>query len=80
MTGKHFLLLIAPLWACAPARTSPPAATPEGGAPTDAPAEGALKHSARPTSADITAADLMTRLYVFADDSMQGREAGTPGM
>ncbi len=32
-----------------------------------------------PTSTAITAADLMTRLYIFADDSMQGREAGTPG-
>ena len=78
MTPKLFPLL-ALLWACAPARTSPTAATPEGAAPADAPPEGPLKHSARPTSADITAADLMTRLYVFADDSMQGREAGTPG-
>ena len=33
----------------------------------------------RPTTAAITARDLMTRLYIFADDSMQGREAGTPG-
>src|SRR6185437_3112970 len=38
-----------------------------------------LKHAPQPTSADITAADLMTRLYIFADDSMQGREAGTIG-
>jgi peptidase M28-like protein len=38
-----------------------------------------LKHAAQPTSADITAQDLMTRLYIFADDSMQGREAGTIG-
>ncbi len=41
--------------------------------------EGPLKHAARPTVADITAADLMTRLYVFSDDSMQGRETGTIG-
>jgi len=27
----------------------------------------------------ITAADLKTRSYIFADDSMQGRRAGTPG-
>src|SRR5207302_873478 len=27
----------------------------------------------------ITPGDLMTRLYIFADDSMQGREAGTIG-
>jgi hypothetical protein len=33
----------------------------------------------RPTKAAITADDLMTRLYIFADDSMMGREAGTLG-
>ncbi len=36
-------------------------------------------HTPEPTTADITAADLMTRLYIFAADSMQGREAGTIG-
>lgn len=36
-----------------------------------------LKYAPRPTTAAITAADLMTRLYVFADDSMMGRAAGT---
>lgn len=43
------------------------------------PATLPLKHAPQPTSANITAADLMTRLYIFADDSMQGREAGTIG-
>ena len=38
-----------------------------------------LKHAAGPTTPAITAADLMTRLYVYADDSMQGRETGTIG-
>jgi hypothetical protein len=38
-----------------------------------------LKHAPQPTTAAITAADLMTRLYIFADDSMQGRETGTIG-
>jgi Peptidase family M28 len=38
-----------------------------------------LKHAPQPTSAAISAKDLMTRLYIFADDSMQGREAGTAG-
>src|SRR3954468_22101573 len=38
-----------------------------------------LKHAPRPTLADISAADLMTRLYIFADDSMMGRETGTRG-
>jgi Peptidase family M28 len=38
-----------------------------------------LKHTPTKTTTAITAADLMTRLYIFADDSMQGREAGLPG-
>ena len=38
-----------------------------------------LKHAPQPTSAAISAADLMTRLYIFADDSMMGRETGTRG-
>ncbi len=38
-----------------------------------------LKHAPQPTTAAITAGDLMTRLYILSDDSMQGREAGTPG-
>jgi hypothetical protein len=33
------------------------------------------KHAPRPTAATISAADLMTRLYIFADDSMEGRNA-----
>ena len=32
-----------------------------------------------PTSAAITAQDLRTRLYIFADDSMMGRQFGTEG-
>ncbi|HVZ79053.1 MAG TPA: M28 family peptidase [Gemmatimonadaceae bacterium] len=38
-----------------------------------------LKHAAQPTTAAITPADLMTRLYIYADDSLQGRETGTVG-
>jgi hypothetical protein len=37
-----------------------------------------LKYSAKPTTSAITPADLMSRLYVFADDSMNGRRVGTP--
>jgi hypothetical protein len=40
-------------------------------------AELPLKHAPEPTSAAISPADLMTRLYIFADDSMMGREVGT---
>ena len=36
-----------------------------------------LKLAPRPTSPAISAADLMTRLYIFADDSMMGRQVGT---
>src|SRR3954469_11534218 len=36
-------------------------------------------HAPTPTSGAITAADLKTRLYIFADDSMQGRLLATAG-
>jgi hypothetical protein len=38
-----------------------------------------LKLAPRPTSAAITVADLQTRLYIFADDSMMGRQTGREG-
>src|SRR5258705_1615041 len=38
-----------------------------------------LKHTPRPTVPAITAGDLETRLYIFADDSMLGRDIGTIG-
>ncbi|HET9005014.1 MAG TPA: M28 family peptidase [Gemmatimonadaceae bacterium] len=55
-----------------------PAQAPKSKAPVSA---GPLphKHAPQPTTANITASDLMTRLYIFADDSMMGREAGTIG-
>jgi hypothetical protein len=37
------------------------------------------KRAPQPTTAAITEQDLMTRLYVFADDSMQGRQVGRVG-
>jgi hypothetical protein len=36
-----------------------------------------LKLAPRPTTGAIAAADLMTRVYIFADDSMMGRQTGT---
>jgi len=36
-------------------------------------------HAPQPTAAPITAADLKTRLYIYAADSMEGRETGTRG-
>src|SRR5439155_24703332 len=38
-----------------------------------------LKYKAKPTKATISAGDLMSRLYVFSDDSMMGRQFGTEG-
>jgi len=38
-----------------------------------------LKLAPRPTTAAITVADLQTRLYIFADDSMMGRQTGREG-
>jgi hypothetical protein len=55
-----------------------PAAPPSGPGGGAAPALP-LKYAPRPTGPAITAADLMSRLYPFADDSMLGRDAGTIG-
>ena len=38
-----------------------------------------LKRRPQPTTPAISENDLMTRVYLFADDSMRGREAGYPG-
>jgi peptidase M28-like protein len=43
------------------------------------PEEGPAKWAPRSTASEITANDLRTRLYQFADDSMQGRRIGEPG-
>lgn len=37
-----------------------------------------LKYHGGPTVPAITPCDLMARLYIYADDSLRGREAGTP--
>jgi hypothetical protein len=43
------------------------------------PDEGPRTWTPRPTTAEITANDLRTRLYGFSDDSMQGRRIGEIG-
>src|SRR6476659_5365821 len=43
------------------------------------PDEGPANWAPRPTETAITANDLRTRLYGFADDSMLGRRIGEPG-
>jgi hypothetical protein len=40
---------------------------------------GPMKHVATPTSAAITVEDVMTREYIIADDSMEGRDTGRRG-
>ena len=44
------------------------------------PDEGPATWAPRPTETAITANDLRTRLYQFADDSMQGRRTGEVGV
>src|SRR5262245_63270355 len=46
-------------------------------APLAAQAPLPLKLDPKPTQPGITQSDLMTRLYIFADDSMMGRQTGT---
>lgn len=41
--------------------------------------EGPATFAPRPTTGDVTAQDLRTRIYGLAADSMRGREAGTRG-
>ena len=45
---------------------------------SSAPSGDLRSYKGPPTAPAITASDLRTRLYIFADDSMRGRAAGTP--
>jgi hypothetical protein len=51
----------------------------KGASKTVWPDEGPRTWAPRPTTAEITANDLRTRLYGFADDSMMGRKIGELG-
>ena len=76
-TVLGLLLAIASIASAQVAGSSP---TVPRGAKTAAVASSAeppLEYTGKPTTASITAADLMTRLYIFAADSMMGREVGT---
>ena len=68
MSRLRLLPLLALFAGCATTRLS-------SGGPVELP----LKRAPQPTEGAITPGDLMSRLYVFADDSMMGREAGTVG-
>jgi hypothetical protein len=76
------VLALAAAQACAPAASVQESAAP---APSSAaghgPGNNALPrtYAARPTVPEITPADLMSRLYTIADDSMMGRQAGHRG-
>jgi hypothetical protein len=79
--GLSFVRVGAALTLVACASTSALAQAAGGSSLGSGPARPDLpvKLAPRPTTGSITTQDLMSRLYVFADDSMQGREAGTPG-
>ena len=84
MTTSHsrFTSILAALVVCGSAgaqqaQTSP--AEAGGIAPSWDVLTRARTHTPTPTTGAITAADLKTRLYIFADDSMQGRMLATAG-
>lgn len=78
MTRKTFALALAIAAVSAPLTAQSRAASSKAVRPVW-PDEGPLTWTPRPTTADITANDLRTRLYQFADDSMLGRKMGEPG-
>src|SRR6185503_18656020 len=43
------------------------------------PANLPRQHAPEPTTTDITVRDIMTRTYIIADDSMEGRDTGKRG-
>ena len=66
------------LGACSSAsRSSEAPATPSTAEAPAVPNELPLKYVGPPTRPAIAAADMMTRLYILADDSMMGRSAAT---
>ena len=71
------LTAVAAVAAAAPAQTRP--AQTQSAARVVWPDEGPRTWTPRPTVGEITANDLRTRLYQFADDSMSGRRIGEPG-
>ena len=64
--------LVAPALAHAQAAAARPSASP-----TAPMGQLPLKHTGQPTTAAISPADLMTRVYIYADDSLMGRQVGT---
>jgi Peptidase family M28 len=86
LTSLHSIVSIGAICALAiaPSAGHAQSARKAGGTPPAAtatvwPDEGPRTWAPRPTTAAITANDLRTRLYQFADDSMEGRRIGERG-
>ena len=67
------VLLVAP----SPGHAQAAVAAPKRAAAAKTMLELPLKYTGKPTTPAITPADLMTRLYIYADDSLMGRQVGT---
>src|SRR4051812_4536374 len=65
--SRLFIPVLALLAGCATAAVAPPSGEPS------------RAHAPAPTQSAILPSDLMTRLYIIADDSMLGRESSTIG-
>jgi hypothetical protein len=77
---RRWIPLLAFASACAGSSAATTTASPSGHVDGAAwPDEGPATWAPRPTETAITANDLRTRLYGFADDSMKGRRIGEPG-
>ena len=76
-TVLGLLLLVAPVVSAQVSGRAPTVPRGEKTSAIPSKTELPLKYVGKPTVEAITSADLMTRLYIFADDSMMGREVGT---
>jgi hypothetical protein len=71
--------LVALASACSSASVSTSeSASPDGGAAASVPSRLPVKFVGGATRPGISAVDMMTRVYILADDSMMGRSAATP--
>jgi hypothetical protein len=73
---RILVVALGALASCVPQTRSAP--EPRAASDADSVSLTERSYSGPPTEAAITAGDLKTRLYIFADDSMRGRAAGTP--
>jgi hypothetical protein len=76
--GSALAGLVLALTAVSCASSAGSVSTPNASDPAAFVTEGPLKFAPRSTSTAITPVDLMSRLYIFADDSMMGRDDGGP--